>query len=881
MDLMQSLIASKLLGGGGGSEPVLKTKNIYENGNYAASADDADGYSNVTVDVPANVTNRTLNINGTFSSAVDNKDGYSSVTVDVQEAPVKTTSLSVTENGTYEPGPTSELSLTIPTIPDDVETDISAGATITNFDNLRIEFTNKTTGTTGHVDIYPSTIATQQIPMLFKNRTLIMGPDGDHYITIVNGYDSIIVLQKGYTITAMKLSTNSGLFNSVDVNVSPNVGTKSITDNGTYNASSDSLDGYSQVVVNVAGSGEPDELSSTEPRLKHFTQGGSTYVVNSDGSMDWTWSGTSAIGNCFNGQVALKNAKKIIIEIDEYGESYQHGVHVDTRNFNTAIGITDIPVNDYINLDNLQANNHIITDVEFNGNTYYGETNIHREIDLTPYIGQDLYLFLHLPGVSLTGLKVTVLYDKFGVYEYHWSNDGKICVRKGIGVTEWFFIGLTKGDADLELETAYPELFKYIPKNGDIAFSYAYETASSDTVIGYIGLYYYNGIWYIRSWDSTLAHTMGGTFYSNMDVNAGPHQHTENSNPLDVEIYDETLLNKTIISNGTYRAEDEGYFGYGEITVAAPVPKADIGYNRIFKDSLTDIYFDANNGKINSYWNKNSPTGASIGNSIQGRTDLNGVISALHITGNITDSWAHYNSSTLERCQFVVGFSDKLWDQAILVGYNDNGSVYIKEEVELTNVQSTSVDIFINLKDAQYQQYASTPKYLFISLFGIEGEFKVDLIPDVAEIHVPYSNICACYHMGDISAAVGKKSMISEWKTGSNIGCSWNGTVDLVAAGYSKMHYKAYIGPDSYDTRYNQDIRPVIIGVSPNTYNSVQYVNQSTVSNYYSVYDVYLTSQYKDVYVEGVIDFSNETDPQYLLVVATGHCFEMLDMWFE
>lgn len=880
MDLMQSLIASKLLGGGGGSEPVLKTKNIYENGDYAASADDADGYSQVSVNVAPRVASKTLQVNGIFNSGVFGQDGFNNVTVDVQN-PIKTSTLSVTSNGTYLPGPSSYIDVTVPTIPDNTETEVDVDALLTNFDDLRISFTNKTTGGTGYVNICPSEIEPIRIPMTSLAKTLVVGPDSDHYILLTRAERSIYVTQKGYTITGIRLSTSAGLFSEVNVEVSPNVGTKSITDNGTYNASSDSLDGYSQVVVNVAGSGEPDELSSTEPKLKLFSEGGSTYVINSDGSMDLTWLGYNAIGNCFCGLVPLKNAKKIIIEIGEYGESYQHGMHVDTRNFNTAIGVTDIPVNNYIDLDNLQTNNHIVTDVEFNGNTYYGETNISREIDLTPYIGQDLYLFLQLPGVTLTGLKVTVLYDKFGVYEYHWSDDGKICVRKGIGITEWFFIGLTKGDTDLDLEATYPELFKYIPKNGDITFSYAYETASSDTVIGYIGLYHYTDTWYIRSWDSTLAHTMGGTFYSNMDVNAGPHQHTENSNPLDVEIYDETLLDKTIISNGTYRAEDEGYIGYGEITVAAPVPKADIGYNKIFKDGLTDIYFDANNGKINSYWDKSNPTGATIGNSIQGRTDLNGTVSALHITGNITDSWAHYNSSTLERCQFVVGFTDRLWNEAILVGYNDNGSVYIKEEVELTNVQSTSVDIFINLKDAQYQQYASTPKYLFISLFGIEGEFKVDLIPDVAEIHVPYSNICTCYHMGDIPAAVGKNSMISEWKTGANIGCSWNGTVDLVAAGYSKMHYKAYIGAESYDDKVNQDIRPVIIGVSPNTYNSVQYVNQSTVSNYYSVYDVYLTSQYKDVYVEGVIDFSNETDPQYLLVVATGHCFEMLDMWFE
>lgn len=251
MDLMQSLIASKLLGGGGGSEPVLKTKAIYENGTYSAIEDEADGYSSVTVDVPKNVTSRGLTVNGTFSSAVDNKDGYSNVTVNVQEAPVKTTSLTVTENGTYEPDPVSEVSLTIPTIPDEVETDVSAGATITNFDNLRIDFINKTTGTTGHVDIYPSAIAIQQIPMSFKDRTLIMGPDGNHYITLVNGYDSIVVLQKGYTITAMKLTSYSGYFDEVNVNVQPSTMEKSISANGTYIAANDNVDGYSKAIVNV------------------------------------------------------------------------------------------------------------------------------------------------------------------------------------------------------------------------------------------------------------------------------------------------------------------------------------------------------------------------------------------------------------------------------------------------------------------------------------------------------------------------------------------------------------------------------------------------------------------------------------------------------
>ena len=45
-------------------------------------------------------------------------------------------------------------------------------------------------------------------------------------------------------------------FSSVEVNVgSPTLITKTITSNGTYNAQDDSADGYSQVVVNVSGGG--------------------------------------------------------------------------------------------------------------------------------------------------------------------------------------------------------------------------------------------------------------------------------------------------------------------------------------------------------------------------------------------------------------------------------------------------------------------------------------------------------------------------------------------------------------------------------------------------------------------------------------------------
>lgn len=69
--------------GAGAPEPTLIEKTITENGEYAASADDADGYSSVSVDVEPNLTAKTITANGTYTAATDNADGYSEVTVNV------------------------------------------------------------------------------------------------------------------------------------------------------------------------------------------------------------------------------------------------------------------------------------------------------------------------------------------------------------------------------------------------------------------------------------------------------------------------------------------------------------------------------------------------------------------------------------------------------------------------------------------------------------------------------------------------------------------------------------------------------------------------------------------------------------------------------
>lgn len=65
---------------------VLKTKTIRANGTYRAYDDDADGYSQVTVNITPNVQSKTVTANGTYSAASESLDGYSVVTVNVSSS---------------------------------------------------------------------------------------------------------------------------------------------------------------------------------------------------------------------------------------------------------------------------------------------------------------------------------------------------------------------------------------------------------------------------------------------------------------------------------------------------------------------------------------------------------------------------------------------------------------------------------------------------------------------------------------------------------------------------------------------------------------------------------------------------------------------------
>lgn len=66
-------------------EPVLKTKTISANGTYNASQDNADGYSQVTVNVNQATETKNITANGSYTPS-SGKIGFSQVTVNVPQS---------------------------------------------------------------------------------------------------------------------------------------------------------------------------------------------------------------------------------------------------------------------------------------------------------------------------------------------------------------------------------------------------------------------------------------------------------------------------------------------------------------------------------------------------------------------------------------------------------------------------------------------------------------------------------------------------------------------------------------------------------------------------------------------------------------------------
>lgn len=68
----------------GGDDPTIEALSVTTNGTYTATSG-VDGYSPVVVDVEPDVGTKTITANGTYAASADDLDGYSSVTVAVSK----------------------------------------------------------------------------------------------------------------------------------------------------------------------------------------------------------------------------------------------------------------------------------------------------------------------------------------------------------------------------------------------------------------------------------------------------------------------------------------------------------------------------------------------------------------------------------------------------------------------------------------------------------------------------------------------------------------------------------------------------------------------------------------------------------------------------
>lgn len=361
------------------------------------------------------------------------------------------------------------------------------------------------------------------------------------------------------------------------------------------NGSSDTytISEMSTAIANIpSGSGEGNTKVVADD-IVLVSQNGSTVNWHDDGSVDFTWLGGSGIGFNYVGTIPIKDVKRVLIHMDELGESYQHAYSTEQRNWNFSVGLTNValPQNSYIDLTDIDNQGKLVTDVEVDVIDNYGKTDLNYVIDLSNYQNQDLYLFILAPGMTIEGLKITLVYDNdyyLGEYEYHWSNDSKICVRKEVGAIKWFFMGLTKQAADINVPE---ELVSYLPDfeaPGQYMHCIAFaEPNGSWDGSHYIGFVYpgTNNV-KIRSWYLTALG--GGTFWGVLDITHYPFIAQQNPyvDPTNVSAQAMKVGSKTIATNGVYSAEDDGYTGYSEVTVHVPTVEGvrisgETGYNRI------------------------------------------------------------------------------------------------------------------------------------------------------------------------------------------------------------------------------------------------------------------------------------------------------------
>ena len=197
-------------------------------------------------------------------------------------------------------------------------------------------------------------------------------------------------------------------FSQVTVNtpVPPILDTLNVTANGQYTPET----GHAYNNVNVAVPIPVHSYLTNVPFWRFYNEGSGGMNQTELNKTNITWNGSSSIGcgmtSGFN--LANKGYSKVIIDIDEFGESYAHMYNNDRLNFRFGVGLISVDYAGFPNPESWQANNQLLAMTNFNNITDYGKTNLHEEI-IIPNNQNNIFMYCQLAGLRMTGLKIDVI----------------------------------------------------------------------------------------------------------------------------------------------------------------------------------------------------------------------------------------------------------------------------------------------------------------------------------------------------------------------------------------------------------------------------------------------------------------------------------------